>query len=441
MNRSCFDGKQPEHGFQQGRFPCSVWTEDHRTGTLRQRETDIVEHHGAAPANHQAVGLHEGAHVTRVGRLDFKPPTPKRQGPSGFLHRMVATAAWPHLTPLEQGLVVLWFLAVTVPLAYAVRARAPFSLGIVLSVLFGAVVQTLTGTLWRMGWLDRIALWSDLVLVPARMGHAGWWHTAITSGFLHAQWDLMHVLGNVVILALVGVPLEQRLGTKRFAVVYLIGLLGGSIAWTLANAGSGAPAWGASGAAFGLLGAYLAGWPKDEIPFPLILIRPWPVSLIALLYFGIEIARWWAAEGGAGGNVAHMAHLGGFVACYVLLPLVAKGGPVPRGVDDGGPSGMATLRGRLDSMRSSMVDLSTVDDPWSALGHPVPKAARGILATLQTDSDEPEVRLAWFERLADAVQCPVCQGPVGAVERSDGPRLQCASRPQHLDWPPSADVN
>ena len=38
---------------------------------------------------------------------------------------------------------------------------------------------------------------------------------------------------------------------------------------------------GASGAAYGLLGAYLS-WPKDEIPFPLILIRPWPVTVIAL---------------------------------------------------------------------------------------------------------------------------------------------------------------
>ncbi len=353
---------------------------------------------------------------------------------------MVATAAWPLLTPLEQVLVVLWLGAVTTPLAYAVKSRAPLSLGVVLSVLFGAVVQTLTGALWRIGWLDRLVVWSDLVLVPSRMGHVGWWHTAITSGFLHAQWDLMHVLGNVVILALVGVPLEQRLGSKRFAVVYVTGLLGGSIAWTLANAGSHVPAWGASGAAFGLLGAYLAGWPKDEIPFPLILIRPWPVSVIALLYFGMEIARWWAAEGGASGNVAHMAHLGGFVATYALLPLIAKGGPVARGIDDGGPSGMANLRGRLDAMRSSMVDLASVDDPWTAVGRPVPKAARGILATLQSDADEPEIRLAWFERLADAVTCPECNGPVGAVERKDGPRLQCASHPQHLDWPPQAEA-
>ena len=51
----------------------------------------------------------------------------------------------------------------------------------------------------------------------------------------------MHVLGNVVILALVGVPLEQRLGTKRFALIYFIGLLGGSLGWVVFNADSYSP--------------------------------------------------------------------------------------------------------------------------------------------------------------------------------------------------------
>ena len=106
----------------------------------------------------------------------------------------------------------------------------------------------------------------------------------------------MHVLGNVIILALVGVPLEQRLGSKRFAVVYAIGLLGGSLGWVAFNADSYRPALGASGAAFGLLGAYLAGWPKDEIPFPLLLIRPWPVVFIRCCTLGLnwhELSQPW----------------------------------------------------------------------------------------------------------------------------------------------------
>lgn len=348
--------------------------------------------------------------------------------------------AWPALSLLEQALIVGWCLSVVLPIGYAIRSRAPLSLGIVLAVLFGSVMQALIGAAYRMDLIQDFMLWFDLVLIPGRMNDPRWWHTAVTAGFLHAQFDLMHVLGNVVILALVGVPLEQRLGTKRYAIVYAIGLLGGSLAWTLANWESITPAWGASGAAFGLLGAYLAGWPRDEIPFPLILIRPWPVSLIALLYFALEIARWWAAEGGAGGNVAHMAHLGGFLATYLTLPLVARGGPVATGVVDGGPSGLSTLRGRRDAVKSSMVNLAEVDDPWTARGLPVPKRARGVLTSLYEASDEPETRSAWFEQLAAVVRCPECDGDVGVVERKNGPRLQCAENPQHLDWPPNEEA-
>jgi hypothetical protein len=87
-----------------------------------------------------------------------------------------------------------------------------------------------------------------------------------------------------------------------------------------------------------------------------------------------------------------------------------------------------------------MTDLRNVDDPWTARGLPVPKRARGVLASLLDASDEPETRLAWFEQLANMVQCPVCDEDVGVVERKNGPRLQCANDPQHLDWPPSEEA-
>ena len=72
---------------------------------------------------------------------------------------------------------------------------------------------------------------------------------------MHSWSDPLHVLGNIVIIALVGIPLEDRLGRGKWLISYMIGLLGGSIAWTLANGGSTTPALGASGAAFGILGA------------------------------------------------------------------------------------------------------------------------------------------------------------------------------------------
>ena len=201
----------------------------------------------------------------------------------------------------EWFILVLWFVAVFAPLVYAARSQTSLAMGVTVSVLLGSVVQVLWSLFASWGWVY-YWVWSDFVLVPARTTDPMFWHTLLSAGFLHSQGDLMHVLGNVIILTLVGVPLEQRLGRRRFATVYIIGLLGGSLGWVMFNASSMSPALGASGAAFGLLGAYLAGWPKDEIPFPLILIRPWPVVLIALLYFGLELARDWARRWTKGVN-------------------------------------------------------------------------------------------------------------------------------------------
>ena len=335
----------------------------------------------------------------------------------------------------EWSILVLWFVAVFAPMVYAARSQTSLAMGVTVSVLLGSVVQVLWSLFASWGWVY-YWVWSDFVLVPARTTDPMFWHTLLSAGFLHSQGDLMHVLGNVIILSLVGVPLEQRLGRRRFATVYIIGLLGGSLGWVMFNASSMSPALGASGAAFGLLGAYLAGWPKDEIPFPLILIRPWPVVLIALLYFGLELARALATmESGVSSGIAHMAHIGGFVAAYAVLPLVAKGGPVELGVVDGGPSHRDAQSAKRKRIKASMVDLRTIDDPWTARGLEVPKHLRGAMKNLLQASDEPETRSAWMEHLADAGTCPECDAPLGLVERSTGPHLQCSARAAHLEWP------
>jgi hypothetical protein len=219
-------------------------------------------------------------------------------------------------------------------------------------------------------------------------------------------------------------------------LVYGIGLFGGSFAWYLFNLESGSSSLGASGAAFGLFGAYLAGWPKDEIPFPLILIRKWPVLYLALFYFAMEVYRAYSTLGlNQPSDVAHMAHLGGFLAAYFLLPLIAKNGPYPLGIEDGGPTSSSGERSRLNKIRSTMVDMSNVVDPWTAKGLEIPRAIRDPLRSLLASADEPETRLAWMEHLADAAECPDCQASLGVVERISGPQLQCSAEPEHLNWP------
>lgn len=83
--------------------------------------------------------------------------------------------------------------------------------------------------------------------------HEGQWYRLITGAFLHL--DLTHLAFNMFSLAIIGSPTEVLLGRVRFLGVYLLAGVGGSVASYLL----GAPninAVGASGAIFGLFGAY-----------------------------------------------------------------------------------------------------------------------------------------------------------------------------------------
>lgn len=338
----------------------------------------------------------------------------------------------------EWALLLLWASAILWPISVAFRHKSSLALSLTVGLLLGYLVQVLYLFAIRQGFMggDSWYMWSDFWLVPGRTGVIEWSHTLITAGFLHNPFDATHVLGNILVIALVGVPLEQRLGLRRFALIYLIGLVGGSVSWWLMNFDSTTPSLGASGAAFGLFGAYLAGWPRDEIAFPLILIRKWPVYVIALIYFGLEVFRAYQTLGlQQASDVAHMAHLGGFLAAYFLVPVIAKGGPYPLGVEDGGPSSSSDIRARLNQMKATMVDLSELEDPWTSKGMDVPRSIREPLAKLMASADEPETRQAWMEHIAERAKCMECASALGVVEHKGGPKLQCSKHPEHLMWP------
>ena len=237
---------------------------------------------------------------------------------------------------------------------------------------------------------------------------------------------MVHLLGNVLVIILVGVPLEQRLGRGRFLAVYLIGVLGGNVGWSLANWESWVFCIGASGAAFGLLGCYLACWPRDEIEFPLILIRRWPVAWIALFKFALEIMQYPSATS----NVAHLAHITGFIACYVLAKPIAKGGLVPIGTVDSGPSAKGGHEAQHKAIKSRMRDLST--DPWDGK---LTGSARRTLQRLREEGDELETRQAWLEQLAEQAQCPVCEADLTTQKIDEITILRCTIERSHIEWP------
>jgi membrane associated rhomboid family serine protease len=78
----------------------------------------------------------------------------------------------------------------------------------------------------------------------------------ITAGFVHSPDSFWHILLNAYSIYIFGRVIEPMLGPIRFSVLYLVSIFGGS-AMVLWLGEPIVPVVGASGAFFGLMGAYL----------------------------------------------------------------------------------------------------------------------------------------------------------------------------------------
>jgi membrane associated rhomboid family serine protease len=136
--------------------------------------------------------------------------------------------------------------------------------------------------------------------------------TLLTSMFLHG--GLLHLLGNMLYLWIVGDNVEEVLGPIRYIIVYLICGLAGSLAQIAADPDSTIPTLGASGAIAGLIGAYVVWFPHHQIR---VLVFRFITVLPAVIVMGgwIAIQIWLGAasfhRGGDPGGVAYLAHVGG----------------------------------------------------------------------------------------------------------------------------------
>jgi membrane associated rhomboid family serine protease len=93
------------------------------------------------------------------------------------------------------------------------------------------------------------------------VAHGQWWRI-ITGGFLHE--NVLHIGFNMWVLYYLGSMLEPALGAVKFAVIYSVSLLTGSLGVLLVS--PHAITVGASGAVFGLLGAAAVEMRARQIP-------------------------------------------------------------------------------------------------------------------------------------------------------------------------------
>jgi membrane associated rhomboid family serine protease len=181
---------------------------------------------------------------------------------------------------------------------------------------------------------------ADWGVVPARLsaewavGGAGLLTeglTILTSMFLHGGW--LHLIFNLWFLWIFGDNVEDRLGRARFLLLYLLAGAAAAMAHVAAEPASTIPTVGASGAIAGVLGAYLVTFPRARVTtlipiFFFIHIADLPAWVVLGMWFALQFlsgALALATTQASVGGVAWWAHIGGFAAGAVLMPLLSIG--------------------------------------------------------------------------------------------------------------------
>ena len=144
----------------------------------------------------------------------------------------------------------------------------------------------------------------------------------ITYMFLHGSW--WHLFLNMLLLFMLGPETERGMGRGQFLVLYFVsGILGG-IGWLIISAVDNPYSFciGASGAIFGIIGAFAALYPHRQITLLLFFVIPITMKawVMGVLMASIELLFMWTHP--LGGGIANAAHLAGGVAGYVYARTV-----------------------------------------------------------------------------------------------------------------------
>ena len=208
--------------------------------------------------------------------------------------------------------------------------------------------------------------------------------TLISAMFMHG--GPMHLLMNMVILILLGVPFEDRIGSRSFLRIYFISGIIGSLLIGLISVWNQADDLetihiGASGAVFGIMGRFVLLYPRLEIPMLLgpIFMHRVPVFLSTIVFVGMETLY---VGMGTDDGIGHGTHIASFIAGVFLAPYYSS---------------------KIDDSESS------VDFDTSQLSKVFEKTKVGSheLKMIE-ESDEPELVNAWVEKFWELQKCPDC---------------------------------
>jgi membrane associated rhomboid family serine protease len=163
---------------------------------------------------------------------------------------------------------------------------------VVIGLVVVCVIVFVASGFGKTSVIDRLGMWPNGV----HYRHEN--YRLFTSLFLHL--DVLHIVFNMITLLIVGPAVEVMLGKSRFLALYLIAGIGGNVLSYLIAPADQVSA-GASGAIFGVLGAYVV----------LARLRRKPMGpVLAIIVINLVI--------GFSGNIEWQAHVGGLVVGSAL---------------------------------------------------------------------------------------------------------------------------
>jgi membrane associated rhomboid family serine protease len=225
-------------------------------------------------------------------------------------------------------------------------------------------------------------------------------YTLFTSMFIHGSFT--HIFGNMLVFFFIGIPFEQRIGWKKFLFIYLITGVCGDLTHSLINLGSTTPLIGASGAIFGIMGAFAFSYPKDEVVMPIgigIMFLTKIKVMYAVLFFAIieTIVVTIAVED----TTAHFAHLGGLISGFILAAIIIR----PK-----------KKIGDSASFQTVYYDPNAPQKPIKKDFSRLKKLSethelKDMLNRIENET-LPQVQDVWLEHFLEKTICPKCKNPL-----------------------------
>jgi membrane associated rhomboid family serine protease len=160
----------------------------------------------------------------------------------------------------------------------------------------------------------------DLDLLVFSPANAQSFPQVLSHIFAHA--DLAHIVSNMLGLYLLGTIVEQKYGTVRFVTLFLVSGLLAALAQVVFYPGSAL--LGASGAIAGVVAAFVRNYPLARLY--VLGVVPLPAWLFIFIWVIFNIV----GVGHGESNIAFLAHLGGFLAGWLLTFLLSGPDEKPR---------------------------------------------------------------------------------------------------------------